>query len=142
MGHSDFEKIVEEALASLPEEFSRKLENVEVVIEDEPSDETLQRLGLPRGGLLGLYHGVPLKRKSIWSSPALPGKISIYRIPILAVSRTEEQARERIREVVIHEVGHHFGLSDRDMNDKEGVRSGKQSPRGGKRRGIRQGRKE
>ncbi len=142
MGHGDFETIVEEALASLPEEFSRKLENVEVVIEEEPSDETLKRLGLPHGGLLGLYHGVPLKRKSIWASGALPGKISIYRIPILAVSRTEQQARERIRDVVIHEVGHHFGLSDSEMNQSEGRPSGNRRPPEGKRRPVRRERKE
>lgn len=114
--HKDaFTEIVEEALMSLPEEFSRKLENIEVIVEDEPPEEVLRELGLRRGSLLGLYHGVPLKRKSIWASPSLPGKISIYRIPIIALSRTREEARRRIREVVIHEIGHHFGLTDRDM---------------------------
>jgi predicted Zn-dependent protease with MMP-like domain len=125
MRHSEFDKIVEEALDSLPEEFSRKLENVDVVVEDEPSQGTLRRLGLSRGGLLGLYHGVPLKKRSIWSGPTLPDKISIYRIPILAICRTKEEMRQRIREVVIHEVGHHFGLSDREMNRNSGIPSGK-----------------
>lgn len=114
-----FEEVVEEALASLPEEFARKLENVEVVVEDEPSREILKKLGLPRGALLGLYHGVPLKKKSIWTAPMLPGRISIYRIPILGVSRTRGEALRRIREVVIHEIGHHFGLSDGEMNLSE-----------------------
>ena len=114
-----FAEIVEEALMSLPEEFSRKLENIEVVVEDEPPEEVLRELGLRQGSLLGLYHGVPLKRKSIWATPSLPGKISIYRIPIMALSGTREEMRGRIREVVIHEIGHHFGLTDRDMTVAE-----------------------
>jgi predicted Zn-dependent protease with MMP-like domain len=115
MPNDAFEEIVEEALMSLPEEFSRKLENIEVVVEDEPSEELLRKLGLRRGALLGLYHGVPLKRRSVWAAPTLPGRISIYRNAILATSRAREDIRRRIREVVIHEIGHHFGLSDRDM---------------------------
>ena len=122
-----FEDVVEEALASLPEEFGRKLENVEVVVEDEPSKETLAKLGLPRGALLGLYHGVPLKKKSIWTAPMLPGRISIYRIPILGVSKTREEALRRIREVVVHDIGHHFGLSDGEMNLSEEGRREKES---------------
>jgi len=143
MDHSAFQRIVEEALMSLPEEFSLKLENIEVVIEDEPSEETLRQLRLPRGGLLGLYHGVPLKRKSVWSAPALPGKISIFKAPILNVSRTREEIRRRIREVVIHEIGHHFGLSDREMNIAAEKPSGDDEAAGQRtRRSIRRGRKK
>jgi predicted Zn-dependent protease with MMP-like domain len=115
MDNEAFEEIVEEALMSLPEEFLRKLENVEVVVEDEPLEETLRKVGVPRGALLGLYHGVPLKKKSVWAAPTFPGRISIYRIPILSMSRDREEIRRRIREVVIHEIGHHFGLSDKEM---------------------------
>ncbi|NQT83674.1 metallopeptidase family protein, partial [bacterium] len=68
MQKDTFEEIVEEALMSLPEEFGRKLENVEVIVEDEPSEKVLRELGVGRGSLLGLYHGVPLKRKSIWAA--------------------------------------------------------------------------
>ncbi len=118
MHKEDFEKIVEQALMFLPEEFARKLQNIEVVVEDEPSEQTLRELGLRKGVLLGLYHGVPLKKQSLWSSPVLPGRISIYRVPILAISRTTEDMIHRIREVVIHEIGHHFGLSDNDMNGR------------------------
>lgn len=120
MEKDEFEEVIEEALASLPEEFSRRLQNVEIVVEDEPAEELLQKLRLPRGGLLGLYHGVPLKKQSIWAPPTLPGKISIYRIPILSISRTRQGMRERIRNVVIHELGHHFGLSDAEMNAAKG----------------------
>ena len=120
MDRDAFQTIVEEALLSLPEEFSRRLENIEVIVEDEPSQEVLRKLRLPRGALLGLYHGVPLKRKSVWAAPTLPGRISIYRIPILACCRTRQEIATRIREVVIHEIGHHFGLTDREMDASEG----------------------
>lgn len=111
----------------MPEEFARRLQNIEVVAEDEPSEDVLQKLRLHRGGLLGLYHGVPLKKQSVWASPSLPGTISIYRIPILSVSRTRQDMRERIRNVVIHEVGHHFGLSDREMNAAADAATDRQS---------------
>jgi predicted Zn-dependent protease with MMP-like domain len=142
MEKKPFEEIVEEALMALPEEFSRKLENVEVVVEDEPSEEALRRVGARRGSLLGLYHGVPLKRKSVWATPTLPGRISIYRIPILAIARTREEIRHRVRHVVIHEIGHHFGLSDRDMTlyDRE-LAEGKTTRPPRKRRRARGGQK-
>lgn len=123
----EFEEVIEEAIASLPEEFARRLQNVEIVAEEEPSEEVLQKLRLHRGQLLGLYHGVPLKKQSVWASPSLPGKISIYRMPILSVSRTREDMREKIRNVVIHEVGHHFGLSDREMNTGTNAATARQS---------------
>jgi len=138
-----FSEIVEEALMGLPEEFSRKLENVEVVVEDEPPEKVLRELGLRRGALLGLYHGVPLKKKGIWVAPSLPGRISIYRMPILSISRTREEMQQRIRDVVIHEIGHHFGLTDKDMTPlthKPPPREKTQSRIN--RRGIGRGRKE
>ena len=127
MERDEFEEVIEEAIASLPEEFARRLQNIEVVAEDEPSEDVLQKLRLQRGQLLGLYHGVPLKKQSVWSGPALPGRISIYRNPILSVSRTREDTRERIRNVVIHEVGHHFGLSDSEMNTASEAPTDRQS---------------
>ena len=140
--HDVFAEIVEEALESLPEEFSRRLENVEVVIEDEPSEEVLRELGLPRGSLLGLFHGVPLKHKSVLAGPTLPAKISIYRIPILAISRTREEVWCQIRRVVIHEIGHHFGLSDREMSAVEGEPpGGTRGERGAGRAAARRGQK-
>lgn len=138
-----FAEIVEEALMGLPEEFSRKLENVEVVVEDEPPEKVLQELGLGRGTLLGLYHGVPLKKKGIWAAPILPGRISIYRMPILSVSRTREETRQRIRDVVIHEIGHHFGLTDKDMAPLTNEPVPREKTRSHiKRRGIRRGKKQ
>lgn len=111
-----FEKLVSEALKSLPKEFAEKLSNVGVVTEDMPSPQKLRRLGLsPQNLLFGLYEGVPQTRRANYSG-VLPDKITIYKIPILMVSRTEEEVREKVRDTVIHEIGHHFGLSDEEMS--------------------------
>ena len=112
----EFEALVEEAVLGLPEIFSRKLENIEIVVEEEPDTETVERMKLERGRvLLGLYHGVPRTRRHEGAPPLYPDRISIYRRPILAICRTAEQVRRQVRETVIHEIGHHFGLSDADM---------------------------
>ncbi len=114
----EFEALVEEAVLGLPEIFARKLENIEIVVEEEPEAETVERMKLERGRvLLGLYHGVPRTRRHEGAPPLYPDRISIYRRPILAICRTAEQVRRQVRETVIHEIGHHFGLSDTDMRE-------------------------
>jgi len=111
---SDFDRLVEEAVLSLPDEFADKLKNVSVIVRDYPPPEILKKLNV-KGMLLGLYQGVPLGKKSVWSPRVQPDMIFIYKRPILAICRTAEEIIARVREVVIHEIGHHFGLSDKDM---------------------------
>lgn len=110
----DFDRLVEEAVLSLPEQFAEKLKNVSVIVRDYPQPEILEKLKV-KGTLLGLYHGIPLGKKSVWSRRIEPDMIFIYKRPILAICRTPEQVITKVREVVIHEVGHYFGLSDEDM---------------------------
>jgi predicted Zn-dependent protease with MMP-like domain len=110
-----FEELVADALDSLPEGIAAAMENVEVVVEDEPSREDLARL--PRGHtLLGLYHGVPLTSRYGYGN-TMPDKISIFRGPITRVARTREAIREQVRRTVIHEVAHHFGISDERLHE-------------------------
>ncbi|PIR79917.1 MAG: hypothetical protein COU25_02890 [Candidatus Levybacteria bacterium CG10_big_fil_rev_8_21_14_0_10_35_13] len=110
-----FEKLVGEALDSLPEEFAKKLNNVAVVIEDEPTLYQLRKSKiLPTSLLFGLYEGVPQTKRGAYYS-ALPDKITIFKNSILYVSKTEEDVREQVRSTVIHEIGHHFGLSDEEL---------------------------
>lgn len=110
-----FRELVEEAIDSLPEEFAKRLNNVSVVVEDAPSKELLKSLKLPPWALLfGLYQGVP-QTKRIGYSGVLPDKITIFKNPIERVSRTEEGIRAQVRATVIHEIGHHFGLSDSEL---------------------------
>jgi predicted Zn-dependent protease with MMP-like domain len=100
----DFDQVVQEALDSLPRELRDRISNVEVVVEDEPP------LGQP---LLGLYQGIPLTRRGSGYSGALPDKITIYRRPLERLYGWDPEAlRAQIRHVVLHEVAHHFGISD------------------------------
>jgi predicted Zn-dependent protease with MMP-like domain len=100
----DFERVVQAALDSLPPELRGQISNVEIVVEDEPP---------PGQALLGLYQGVPLTRRGSGYSGALPDKITIYRGPLERLYGRDPQLLERqIRHVVLHEVAHHFGISD------------------------------
>jgi predicted Zn-dependent protease with MMP-like domain len=106
---------VEEALNSLPKEFAEKLNNVSVVVADFPTPYQIQKAGLtPYMLLFGLYEGVPQTRRGVYYS-AIPDKITIFKNAIEQVSQTEEQIREQVRSTVIHEIGHHFGLSDAQL---------------------------
>jgi predicted Zn-dependent protease with MMP-like domain len=101
---AEFEQSVEEALESLPPDLRGFMSNVAVVVEDEPP------AGLP---LLGLYQGVPLTRRGSGYAAVPPDKITIYRGPLERLyGRDRERLRREIRRVVVHEVAHHFGISD------------------------------
>ena len=100
----DFEAEVQAALDELPADLRDAMSNVSIVVEDEPPD------GEP---LLGLYQGIPLTDRTSWYSGVLPDKISIYRGPLERLyGRDPERLRVQIRRVVLHEVAHHFGISD------------------------------
>ena len=100
----EFEELVQEAIDSLPPDLASFMENVAVVVEDEPPP------GLP---LLGLYQGVPLTRRTSMYGAVLPDKISIYRGPLeRQYGRDPTVLRQMIRRVVLHEIAHHFGISD------------------------------
>jgi predicted Zn-dependent protease with MMP-like domain len=107
----DFEQCAQEALDSLPAELSAYMSNVAVVIEDEP----------PGGqSLLGLYQGVPLTRRTSSYGGVPPDKISIYRGPLERhYGRDPERLRAEIRRVVLHEVAHHFGISDERLREMD-----------------------
>jgi len=111
---AEFERLVAEALDSLPERFARLLDNVVVVVEEEPSASDRDVMEDDHGELLGLYRGTPMTRRS-YDSFRMPDQIAIFRGPILRVSRGASEARRQIRETVIHELGHYFGLSDEEM---------------------------
>ena len=110
----EFESLVEEALAGLPPQFAELLENVAVVVEEEPSDEDLEVLE-DDGELLGIYRGVALTHRTHDMLPMLPDQIAIFRGPILRIARSRRDAIHEVRDTVIHELGHYFGLHDDDM---------------------------
>ena len=113
-----FEELVAEALDDLPPEWAERMDNVVVQVEDEPSREDLEMVGLdpddPESDLLGLYHGVPLDERGM-EIFALPDRIVIYRGPTLREARSRHEVLQVIRETVLHELGHHFGLEEDDL---------------------------
>ncbi len=110
--HATFEDLVAEALDELPEGFLKAMENVEVVVEPEPSVEQLARLAAPGGTLLGLYEGVPRTRRSSMYGLIAPDKITIFEGPIRRLSSDEASLKRLVRRTVVHEIAHHFGISD------------------------------
>ena len=99
-----FEAYAREALGSLPPELRDQMSNVEIVVDDEPP---------PGQPLLGLYEGIPLTRRGGWYAGVLPYRITIYRGPLERLyGRDPERLRREVRRVVLHEIAHHFGISD------------------------------
>jgi predicted Zn-dependent protease with MMP-like domain len=125
---SDLEAMAREAMATIPAEMRRVLGNVSVQVADFPDDETVDEMGLDSPfDLLGLYRGVNLLEKSIGDSGSLPDTIHLYRRPILDYwAESGEDLRDLVAHVIIHEIGHHFGFSDEDM---ERIEQGR-APRG------------
>ena len=118
MGREDFERAVEEALDMIPEELGDLIENVVVVVEDEPSEEDLRAAGLDaeEETLFGIYHGVSLPERGPGSfGGALPDRIVIYRLPLLEYCESRRELLREIRDTVVHEVGHYFGLDEEDL---------------------------
>jgi predicted Zn-dependent protease with MMP-like domain len=117
VGKAEFSELVELALAELPPQFARFLEEVAVEIVDRPSAAQLERLHLrPDELLLGLYQGRPLTQRSVEDSGAIPDVIYIFENTIQAVSRDRPSLIAQIRKTVLHEIGHHFGLSESDLD--------------------------
>lgn len=118
MTDGEFERLVGEATSSLPREFLEKLENVAVVIQDEPSLEQRKELHLrPWTKLLGLYEGVSLQGRASTYAPLLPDKITIFKLSILSLSEDPEEIKKHVHDVVLHEIAHHFGFTDQQLRD-------------------------
>lgn len=114
MTRERFEQIAQDAFDSLPASFRDRVENVQIVVEDYPSDDALGRVKSDRYSLLGLYQGIPLTQRGQWygMSATLPDKISLYQKNIESVCRSEEEIEHRIVEVLFHELGHYFGMDE------------------------------
>lgn len=115
MAKEEFEELVRDALTGIPDAFAVHLENVAVVVEDEPNPDDLERLGVDaEDDLLGLYIGVSLLDRGPEYS-GLPDRIVIYRGPILRISDTYDDVVREVTETVVHELGHHMGMDDDEM---------------------------
>ncbi len=114
----EFEQLVVEALDNLPDFFKKKLQNIEVVVADWPTEAERRSVGLRPGQLLfGLYQGIPLTKRTSHYGLVLPDKITIYRLPIERVCRTPEEVVHQVQHTVKHELAHHFGISDDRLRD-------------------------
>ena len=122
MTHSEFEALVERALRTLPRGFKEKIANVAIVVEDWADDETLRELDIePPDTLYGLYRGIDLTRRDTSYGNVLPDTIHIYQGPIEEDCADAAEMAELVRDTVIHEIGHYFGLDDDTM---EGIEQG------------------
>ena len=120
MKRETFEELVTKAVESLPEEFAERLDNVAITVQDYPTRQQLSRSNVERGmTLLGLYQGVPITERGHNYGMVLPDKITIFQKPIEASCRTEEETVAMIRSVVLHEIAHHFGISDERLDELE-----------------------
>ncbi len=115
-----FENFVGRALDALPKRYQQHLNNVVIVVEDEPNDEQRAKFHLENGRtLFGLYEGVPLTRRGNYYSGVVPDKITIFKNPTEASVNNEEELKEQIRHTVWHEVAHFYGLDHFDISQRE-----------------------
>ena len=110
-----FERLVGEALAQVPEQFRRRMENVAIVVEEWPPRRLEDGRGQEEGPLLGLYEGTPLGERPGNYHLIPPDRITLYRGPILALCRTRAQVIREVRDTVVHEIGHYLGLGDDEL---------------------------
>lgn len=118
MSREEFERIVARSLDGLPPHIAEHIDNLAVVVEDEPTEEELLSVGLDpeTETLLGLYQGLSLDQRGFGGyDGALPDRIVIYRLPLLEQCADRAELVREIRDTVIHEVGHHFGLDEDDL---------------------------
>jgi predicted Zn-dependent protease with MMP-like domain len=113
---AEFEKLVEKAIAELPEEFKSRIDNVVIAVEDEPTDEDYELTDTPDDEeLFGIYRG-PMRTEMTWDMlPGLPPQVAVFRGPILRNTSNSREAVKEIKDTLVHELGHYFGLEDDEM---------------------------
>ena len=117
MTREQFERLVREALREVPEEIRARLENVDLVVDDWPTREQLVGSGIEEGQyLLGLYEGIPLTDRYDYSM-VLPDKITLFQKAIEDICSSDEEVVREVRNTVVHEVAHHFGVEDERLEE-------------------------
>jgi predicted Zn-dependent protease with MMP-like domain len=122
MEREKFEKLAEEALTQIPKKFKKLISNLAVLVEEKASREIFERTGsTPLSSILGHYHGVPFKHRGPFYGNIPPDVIVIYQKPIESICSTEEEIKKKVREVILHEIGHYFGLSEKELREIERI---------------------
>ena len=125
MERAQFEELVRRALDSLPPELAERVDNIDVEVQDWPSPDQLASGRVPAGStLLGLYQGVPLTKRGAGYNLVAPDRIVIFQGPLERTARNDDELVERVRATVIHEIAHHFGISDARLREIESERRG------------------
>jgi predicted Zn-dependent protease with MMP-like domain len=119
MDRISFEKLVQNSLQRLPRRFKKKLENISIVVEDKPTPDILEDMGIESGTLFGLYQGVPLTQREWNYGNYLPDRIVIYQGPIEEAANSPAEIEEIVMDTVIHEIGHYFGFDDAYLYEVE-----------------------
>ena len=120
MTRQQFTDLVDEALSRIPRRFRAAMNNVAVIVEDEPPAHILQEMEIePPDSLFGLYQGTPLPERGWAFGNALPDRISIYQRPIVEACADDEEIRDCVAETVIHEFGHYFGMDEDQIEEIE-----------------------
>ena len=123
MERERFEELVRQALATVPDEIAQRIDNVDVEVQDWPSSRQLTSARVPQGQtLLGLYQGIPLTKRNSGYNLVPPDRITIFQGPIERIVQNDSELVDRVREVVVHEVAHHFGISDARLSEIDAQR--------------------
>lgn len=118
LSDEDFDRLITRAMDELPQEYITGLENVAIVMADEPTDEQKVKMKLRDGViLLGLYEGIPLTQRGAGYTFVLPDKITLFKHSILKVVHTEDQLFEQVKRTLWHEIAHYYGVSHKRMDD-------------------------
>ena len=117
MKREEFVNVAEEALGSLPEEFRSRIKNVAILVEDFPPNQLPPQPGQQMRLLLGIFHGVPATNKSVFDVSMGPAHIVLYRKNIEAVCSSESEVRQQVRQRLMHELGHYFGMTEEQLKD-------------------------
>ncbi len=120
MTREEFEIIVQEGIRAIPQDFLKKLDNVGIVIEDEPTHAQLKKMKVhPRWTLFGLYEGIPKTRRTTSYSGVLPDKITIFQKSIERNASSIDEIKEIVKNTVWHEIAHHFGMDETQVRNAE-----------------------
>ena len=120
MNRATFEQLVADALKGIPRRFRKALDNLAIVVEDEPSPDLLEEMEIePPDTLLGLYQGTPLTERHWGYGNTLPDRVLLFQGPLERASDDEDDLVVAIAETLIHEIGHYFGMSEEEIEEIE-----------------------
>jgi len=120
MTRKEFEELVKQGVEQLPPHIRKLLENVDIVIEDWPSEDIIKKLKLPnKYSLFGLYQGIPKTKRGSHYANVLPDKITLFKKPIENSAKNSTEIKNLVKKVVWHEIAHHFGLDEKRVRELE-----------------------